>query len=258
MKVKIHLTSCVHHKAFLGEGVEVAPYTTIGPNVIIEEGTKIGPGVSIEEGTIIGKNCQIYRGAVLGTPPQDFKYKGEKTSLKIGDNNIIREYVTIHRSTSEGTSTTIGNNNYLMAYSHVAHNCHLGNGIVMANASALGGHVNIDDHAILGGLVGVHQFVNIGRLSIIGGCSKVVKDVVPFAKADGHPLKIYSLNTIGLRRHNFSEETINLLKQVFKAIFRSGLNTSQAIQRVKEEFPLEEQVKEIIQFIENSTRGITK
>ncbi len=257
-KVKIHPTSVIHSGACLSDGVEIGPYTTIDRGVIIGEKTKIGPNVFIEEGTTIGKNCKISKGTVLGTPPQDFKYQGEKTYLRIGDNNIIREYVTINRSTEEGKATIIGDNNYLMVYSHVAHNCRLGNGIVMANAAALGGHVNIEDYAILGGLVGVHQFVNIGRLSIIGGCSKVVKDVIPFAKADGHPLRIYNLNSVGLRRSNFSEEVISILKETFKIIFRTGLNTSQALKKLKEQFPHQEEVKHIITFIENSKRGITK
>ncbi len=257
-KVQIHPTSVVHDEACLEEGVEIGPYTTIGRDVVIGENTKIGPNVFIDEGTTIGRDCNISKGVVLGTPPQDFKYMGEKTYLKIGDNNSIREYVTINRSTEEGKATILGDNNYLMAYSHVAHNCCLGNGIVMANAAALGGHVNIEDNAILGGLVGVHQFVNIGRLSIIGGCSKVVKDVIPFAKADGHPLRIYSLNSVGLRRSNFPEEVISILKETFKILFRDSFNTSQALKKLKEQFPHQEEVKHIITFIENSQRGITK
>ncbi len=256
--VQIHPTSVVHKEACLDKGVQIGPYTTIEKDVNIGENTKIGPNVFIEGGTTIGKNCNISKGAVLGTPPQDFKYKGEKTYLKIGNNNVIREYVMINRSTEEGKATVLGDNNYLMAYSHVAHNCQLGNGIVMANAAALGGHVNIEDNAILGGLVGVHQFVNIGKLSIIGGCSKVVKDVLPYAKADGHPLKIYNLNSVGLRRNNFPEEVINLLKEAFRIIFRAGLNTSQAVAQLKEQFPAQKEVKHVISFIEKSKRGITK
>ncbi len=256
--VQIHPTSVVHKEACLDKGVQIGPYTTIEKNVNIAGNTIVGPNVFIEGRTTIGKNCYIAKGVVLGTPPQDFKYKGEKTFLNIGDNNVIREYVTINRSTKEGTATILGDNNYLMAYSHVAHNCRLGNNIVMANAAALGGHVNIEDNAILGGLVGVHQFVNIGKLSIIGGCSKVVKDVLPYAKADGHPLKIYNLNSVGLRRNNFPEEVINLLKEVFKIIFRTELNTSQALAQLKQQFPGQKEVKHIIDFIEKSKRGITK
>ena len=236
----------------------MGPYTTIEQDVIIGENTKIGPNVFIDEGTTVGKNCTISKGTILGTPPQDFKYRGEKTYLKIGDNNTIREYVTINRSTEDGKATILGDNNYLMAYSHVAHNCQLGNGIVMANAAALGGHVNIEDNAILGGLVGVHQFVNIGKLSIIGGCSKVVKDVLPYAKADGHPLKIYNLNSVGLRRNKFPEEVIAILKEAFRILFRAELNTSQAVRKLRKQFPNQQQVEHIIKFIENSKRGITK
>ena len=257
-KAEIHPTSVIHKEACLSEGVEIGPYTTIGKEVVIGENTKIGPNVFIDERTVIGRDCNISKGAVLGTPPQDFKYMGEKTYLKIGNNNSIREYVTINRSTEDGMATVIGDNNYLMAYSHVAHNCRLGNCIVMANAAALGGHVNIEDNAILGGLVGVHQFVNIGKLSIIGGCSKVVKDVIPYAKADGHPLRIYSLNSVGLRRNNFPEDVIAMLKEAFKVIFRADLNTSQALKKLKEQFSQKEEIKHIIAFIENSKRGITK
>ena len=258
MKVKIHSTSHIHPKAILGEDVEVGPYTTIGKDVIIGKNTKIGEGVYIDEGTTIGENCNIFKGAVLGLPPQDFKYIGEKTFLNIGSGNTIREYVTIHRSTKKGTSTIIGNNNYLMAYSHVAHNCHLGDGIIMGNVASLAGHVDIEDGAMVGGLVGVHQFVKIGRLSIIGGCSKVVKDVIPYAKANGHPLRIYGVNIVGLKRNNFSEEVINSLKKVFKIIFRAGFNTSQALEKIKGEFSSHQEIKHIITFMENSKRGITK
>lgn len=258
MTVKIHPSSFIHPKANLGEGVEVGAYTSIEAGVIIGANTKIGNSVFIEEDTTIGKNCSISKGAILGTSPQDFKYKGEQTYLEIGNNNVIREYVTINRSTKEGTATILGNDNYLMAYSHVAHNCCLGNSIVMANAAALGGHVNIEDYAILGGLVGVHQFVNIGTLSIIGGCSKVVKDVLPYAKADGHPLRIYNLNSVGLRRHNTPEPVISMLKETFRILFRADLNTSQALEKLKEQFPHQKEIKHVVEFIEKTKRGMTK
>jgi len=258
MSTKIHSTCVISSQAHLEEGVEIGPYTVIKGKVRIGKNTKIGSRVYIEGWTEIGSNCLFYPGCIIGTPPQDVKYKGEKTKVDIGDNSTLREYITINKSTGEGTSTRLGCNNYLMAYSHVAHNCSLGNNIMMANSAALGGHVNVEDKAILGGLVGVHQFVNVGTLSIIGGCSKVVKDVIPFTKVDGHPLKSYGLNVVALRRNKFPEETIHILKESYRIIFRSGLNTSEAIRELREKYPNSEEVKHIIHFIQNSQRGITK
>ena len=258
MSIKIHPNCIISPEVHLEEGVEIGPHTVIQGKVTIGGNTRIGPRVYIEGRTTIGRNCSISPGCIIGTPPQDVKYKGEGTQVCIGDNSILREYVTVNRSTGEGTSTRLGSNNYLMAYSHVAHNCSLGDNIMMANSAALGGHVNIEDKAILGGLVGVHQFVNIGRLSIIGGCSKVVKDVLPFTKVDGHPLRSYGLNTVGLQRNKFPPETIHILKECYRVIFRSRLNTSKAIQKLGEEYPHSKEVKHIIDFIRNSKRGITK
>jgi len=256
--IKIHPTAIVGPKVELGEDVEVGPYSVINGNVKINRGSKIGAHVFIEGFTTIGENCRIFTGAAIGSQSQDLKYKGEKSFVKIGNNNVIREYVTINSATGEGNTTLIGDNNFIMAYAHVAHNCHVHNEAILANEVTLAGHVNVDDKAIIGGVSAVHQFVNIGKLSIIGGCSKVVKDIVPFTMADGHPTQIYGINYIGLTRNKFPPEKISTLKKIFKILFRSNLNTSQALVKIKEEFNSSEQADYLINFVKNSNRGICK
>ncbi len=254
---KIHSTAIISPEVIIGENVEIGPYTVIEGNVKIGNNCKIGPHVHICGYTEIGENCKIFKGAVVGSIPQDLKYKGEKTFLKIGNNNIIREFVTINPGTFEGEYTIIGNNNLLMAYSHIAHNCIVGNNVIIANSGTLAGHVVVDDYAIIGGIVGIHQFCKIGKHSIIGGCSKVTKDIIPFIMANGQPAKPYGLNKVGLKRRNFSKEKIELLEKVYKIIFRSGLNVSEAISELEKINNCEE-VKEVINFIKNSERGIAR
>lgn len=254
---KIHPTSIISKTVELEEDVEIGPYTIIEGNVKIEKGCKIGPYVHILGYTEIGENTKIFTGAVIGSIPQDLKYKGEVSFVKIGKNNVIREFVTINPGTSYGEETIIGNNNLIMAYSHIAHNCKIGNNVIIANSGTLAGHVNVDDFAIIGGLVGVHQFCRIGKHSIIGGCSKVTMDILPYVMADGHPARPYGINIIGLKRRNFSKEVIQKLNFAYKIIFRSGLTTSEAIEKLKEMEDCEE-IKEIIEFINKSERGIAR
>jgi UDP-N-acetylglucosamine acyltransferase len=212
----------------------------------------------VDNRTTIGKKCRIFTGAVVGSIPQDLKFKDEKSFLKIGDNNIIREYTTLNLGTGEGGLTQVGNNNLLMAYSHVAHDCTIGNDCIIANCGTLAGHVTIGDRAVVGGLVAIHQFVRMGKLSIVGGCSKVVQDIPPFSTCDGHPTKVYGVNLIGLKRAELSEESIDGLKKAFKILFRLGLTISHAIERVQKEIPPSPEITHLVQFIQTSERGICR
>ncbi|RKY32093.1 MAG: acyl-[acyl-carrier-protein]--UDP-N-acetylglucosamine O-acyltransferase [Candidatus Omnitrophota bacterium] len=254
---KIHPTAVVSPKAEIGENVEIGPYAVIEENVKIGDGTLIGPFVHICGYTEIGKNCKIFTGATVGSIPQDLKYKGEITYLKIGDGNIIREYVTINPATEAGESTIIGNNNLIMAYAHIAHNCRIGNNVIISNCGTLAGHVVIEDFAIIGGMVGIHQFCRVGSYSIVGGCSKITKDIIPFSLADGHPARPYGLNIIGLKRRNFPSEKIKIIKKAYKILFRSGLNISSALKELEKMEKCEE-ISHLIEFIRSSTRGIAK
>ena len=253
----IHPTAIVNKQAKLAEDVEIGPYSIVGENVSIGANTRIKERVSLED-TKLGKNCKIFSGAVIGSIPQDLKFKGEKSLVKIGDNNIIREYVTINRGTVAHGETTIGSDNLIMAYSHIAHDCLIGNGVIIANGGTLAGHINIEDKVVIGGLVAIHQFVRIGELSIIGGCSKVIKDIPPYALVDGHPTKIYGLNSVGLRRTNFSSDLIAQLKKAFKILFFSSLPLTEGLEKVGKEVALSPQVLHLIEFIKNSQRGIAK
>lgn len=255
---KIHPTAIVSKIAEIGEDVEIGPYAIINEDVKIDSGTKIFSHVLIDSGTRIGKNCQIYQGAVLGGEPQDLKFAGEKTNLRIGDNTIIREYAVISRGTKQRGETTVGNNCFLMAYAHVAHDCIIGNNVILANAVNLAGHVEIQEFAIIGGVVPVHQFVRIGAHSIIGGGFRVPMDVCPYMLAAGYPLKIYGVNKIGLQRRGFSPPTIGILEKVYKILFRSKFNTSQALKKIRSDFEMIPEVQNILEFIEKSDRGIVK
>ncbi len=255
---RIHPTALISKKVELAEDVEIGPYSMVKEDVVIEEGTKIHSHVLIEPGTVIGKNCQIYQGAVLGGEPQDLKFAGEKTNLSIGDNTIIREYAVLSRGTKHRGETTVGKNCFLMAYSHVAHDCIIGDNVILANAVNLAGHVEIQDFAIIGGLVPIHQFVRIGTHSIIGGGFRVPMDVCPYMLAAGYPLKICGINKIGLQRRGFSPHTIGILEKVYKILFRSKFNTTQAIKKIRSDFEMIPEVQNILEFIEKSERGIVK
>lgn len=256
--MKIHPTAVVSKKANLAKDVEVGPGSVIADNVTIGPGSVIGSYCVIEGNTAIGKDCKVYTGAVIGSIPQDLKYQGEKTFLEIGDNNIIREYCTFNLGTGKGGKTRVGSNNLFMAYSHIAHDCVVGNNCVIANNGTLAGHVTIEDHAVIGGLVAIHQFVNIGKLSIIGGCSKVVQDIPPFSTCDGHPARVYGLNLVGLRRANLDKKIINELSNAFRVIFSSRLSTKHALDELEAGPFSSAQVKHLIDFIKKSKRGICR
>lgn len=256
--VNFHKTAIIHPNAKLGTGVAVGPYSVIGPDVSIEEGVTIGSHCVIEGRTTIGRNCKIFTGAVLGSIPQDKKFNGNgDVSLLIGENNVIREYVTVNTGTIEGgAKTTIGNGNLLMAYSHVAHDCEIGNNCVMANNTALAGHVTLEDGAVIGGLTGIHQFVRLGRLSIVGGCSRVVQDIPPFSTCVGYPAQVYGLNFVGLKRANIPMDTVNTLKKAFKILFHSGLSKSHAFEKIEKEIGTCPEVEHLVFFAKISKRGL--
>lgn len=256
--IKIHKTAIIHPSAKLGEGVTVGPYSVMGPTVVIGDNVKIASHCVLEGQTTIGRDCQIFSGAVVGSAPQDKKYSGEAdVSLIIGENNIIREYVTMNPGTVDGgRETVIGNNNLFMAYSHVAHDCVIGNNCVMANAGTLAGHVTLEDNAVVGGLSAIHQFVRLGRLSIVGGCSKVVQDIPPFSMCDGHPARVYSLNFVGLKREKISSHSVKSLKQSFKLLFHSGLSKMHAIEEIESRVESSSEVDHLIFFAKTTKRGL--
>lgn len=212
----------------------------------------------MEGHTTIGRNNRIFHGASIGSIPQDLKYEGAKSYVRVGDNNILREYVTVNSATGTGESTVIGNDNLLMAYVHIAHNCRIGNNVILANAVNLAGHVNVHDYAIVGGIVPVHQFVSIGAHSFIGGGSRIPKDIPPFIKVAGNPPRVGGMNSIGLKRRNFTIEQRVQIKKAFCFLYRSDLNVSQALEKIENELQMTPEIKMIVDFVRNSKRGITK
>jgi UDP-N-acetylglucosamine acyltransferase len=258
--VDIHPTSVVHPKAELADDVVIGPHSVVGEHVKIGQGTRLVSHVYIEGWTEIGDRCQIYPFASIGTPPQHLQYRGEPTRVVIGNDNILREYVTVNRATAFGGGvTTIGHHNFLMAYVHVAHDCLLGSHLIMANAASLAGHISIGDHAIIGGLVGIHQFVRVGAYAMIGGCSAVGRDVPPFMRAaGGYRAQLYGLNSVGLKRHGFSVDRITALKQAYELLFRSGHRMADAIKLARDEFKDNPDVAEVLTFMEGTKRGVCR
>lgn len=248
----------VHPQAKIARNVVIEPFTTIHKNVEISEGTWIGSNVTIMEGARIGKNCRIFPGAVISAIPQDLKFDGEETTVEIGDNTTIREFVTVNRGTKASYKTIVGNNCLLMAYVHVAHDCVIGDNCILANAVNLAGHINIGNFAIVGGLSAVHQFVNIGAHVMISGGSLIRKDVPPYTKAARDPLSFVGINSIGLRRRGFSSDKISEIQEIYRVIYLRNLNVSQAIDYIEAEMPATPERDEIISFVANSQRGIMK
>jgi len=253
----IDRTARVSPNAVLGEGVTVGPFTVIGDHVKVGERTSIGSSCWIDWADI-GRDNQIFQGVIIGNPPQDIKYDGRESHCIIGDENVLREYVTIHRASGLEGNTRLGNRNYLMAYAHLAHNCQVGDRVIIANAANLAGYVTVEDGAVISGLVAVHQFVRIGSYSIVGGGLRVPKDIVPYALAAGYPLRICGLNVVGLRRNEFTVDVRQKLKTTFKYLFRSNLNTNQALDKIRKELPSIPEIDHLLNFIETSQRGITK
>ncbi len=248
----------VNPQAKVANTVVIEPFVNIEKNVEINEGTWIGSNVTIMEGARVGKNCRIFPGAVISAIPQDMKFQGEDTIVRIGDNTTIREFVTVNRGTKANNETVIGNNCLIMAYAHVAHDCIIGNNCILANAATLGGHIEIDDWAIIGGLVAVHQFVKIGAHTMISGGSLVRKDIPPYVKCAREPLSYVGVNSIGLRRRGFTNEQINHIQDIFRIIYLQGYNVTQAVEIIEAKIPATAERDEILSFISRSSRGIMK
>jgi UDP-N-acetylglucosamine acyltransferase len=255
---QIHPTAIIDPKAEIGEGVEIGPYSVIGPDVRIGAGTVIKSHVVIEGHTTIGKDNTFFPMASIGQMTQDLKYKGGTTHLEIGDNNTVREFVTINTATDDGCKTVVGNHNHIMAYSHIAHECELGDYIIMSNLATLAGHVIVDDYVVIGGMGGVHQFCKLGRMCMIGACTKVTKDIVPFAIAEGSPAQTVALNSVRMHRQGFCEKTIRTIKEAYKVIFRQQLKAHDAVEKLREEFSDCPEVMYMADFIANSERGILR
>ncbi len=256
--MSIHITAVIHPNAKIAKDVSIGPYSVIGEHVALGNRCVVGAHCVLEGRTTIGTDNHFYTGAAIGGIPQDLKYvKGEPSFLEIGNHNNFREYVTVNTGTAEGGATTrIGNHVHIMAYTHIAHNCLIEDGVIIANGGTLGGHVHIGERAILGGLAGIHQFVRVGRLAIVGAVSKAVQDVIPFATVDGHPARVYGLNRIGLKRAGISPETQQDLKLALRLLFRSGFSREKAMQEIRTECGQSLEVKELLEFIARSKRGI--
>ena len=258
MNVTVDPRAVVSSKAHLGVNVSIGPFTVVEDHAVIGDGTSVASNALIGTGARIGKDCRIHHGAVIGHAPQDLKYANEPTTCELGDRTVVREYAALHRGTGEHGRTIIGDDNYLMAYTHVAHDCVLGNNVIMSNAAMLAGHCEVEDFVIIGGITPVHQFVHIGRHAMIGGGLRVSKDIPPYILAGNEPLVFEGLNSIGLRRRGFSKEVIAALERTYAIIYRSKLNVSQALAKIKEDRSLAEvaEVQNVITFISNCTRGI--
>ena len=253
--MNIHPTAIIYEGAQLGADVTVAPYAIISSQAVIGDRCQIGPHALIDADTRIGADTQVLFAAALGGTPQDRKYHNEPTSLIIGERNVIHEYATIHRGSGEGTATRIGDDNMIMAYSHLGHNCQVGSGVTIVNAAHMGGHCVIEDRAIVSALVGVHQFTRIGKLAMVGGCSRVSQDVPPFMIVEGNPAVLRGLNVVGLRRAGIDAPTRNLLKSAYRILYRSGLNLSQALQRIGEELEDAPELQYLVDFLSNLKYG---
>ena len=254
----IHPSAVVHPKAELGKDIEIGPYSVIGEHVRLGAGCSLLSHVVIDGLTTIGKRNKFYPFACIGLQTQDLKYRGGKCYVEIGDQNTFREYATVHSSTFDGGKTVVGGHGNFLAYTHIAHDCQVGNHVIMSNVGTLAGHVIVEDHAIVGGLAAVHQFVRIGKMSMIGGCSKVVQDIPPFMIADGHPAEVRSINKEGLKRNGVSEEVQNHIRSAYKILFRAGLNGTSAIEKMRKEIADGPEIRHLIEFVENSERGISK
>jgi len=254
----------IHKTAIIDSRAEVAPDARIGPYVVIEGPSRIGAGVELGAHVVVGQftdiheNCRIFPNAVVGMVPQDLKFAGEETTLEIGAGTTIREFVTVNRGTRASGATKIGRNCLLMAYAHVAHDCYVGDGVVMANAATLAGHIEIGDFATVGGLSAIHQFARIGRYAFIGGMSRISQDIIPYALVAGEPAKVVGVNLVGLTRRGFGDDVKQALRRAYHILYREDLNTAQALVKLAEELGGVAEVREIIDFVGRSERGILK
>lgn len=255
--VQIHPTAVVEDGARLGPGVVVGAYAYVGPEVVLGAGCKLHHHATVEGVTALGRDCEIFPYACVGLKSQDLKHRGGRPGLRVGDGNVFREFCTIHAATSDGEFTVIGDHCLFLAYSHVAHDCQVGDRVIMSNNATLAGHVRVEDHAIIGGLSGVHQFCQIGTRAMIGGCSKVEKDIPPFLLGDGHPAAVHGVNVIGLQRAAYREETIVLIKHAYKILYRDGLNRAQALGKLAAHpMAASNEIRAFLNFAEKSERGL--
>ncbi|HEY2850011.1 MAG TPA: acyl-ACP--UDP-N-acetylglucosamine O-acyltransferase [Gemmatimonadaceae bacterium] len=258
MSGHIHPTALIDKSAEIAKDAEIGPFAIVGPHCVVGPGSVVEARATLQEYVRLGSKVVVGVGSVLGGKPQDLKFRGEVTHVEIGDNTTIREFVTINRGTSQSFKTTLGAGCFIMSYSHLAHDCHVGDGVIMSNATQLAGHVTVEDHVIISGVCAVHQFVKVGRHAFIGGMSRVQKDVPPFVKAVGSPMKLYGLNTIGLQRRGFGEDVISELKKAYRLFFRTELTVGQALERAAVELKPYDEVKLLVDFVETSGRGVTR
>ena len=256
MTARIHPTAIVHDGVELGADVEIGPFAIVGENCRIGDGCVIAARATLERNVILGTGVKVGIGTVLGGDPQDLKFKGEMTTVEIGEGTTIREYTTINRGTTQSYKTTVGKGCFIMSYVHLAHDCHVGDGVILVNSVQLAGHVTVGDKAIIAGQSAAHQFVKIGQYSFVGGCSRISQDVPPYIKAVGNPIKLYGLNSVGLQRNNFPEDVVRELKRAYRLFFRSELNVSQAKERAAAELKPFAEVQELLRFVEESGRGV--
>lgn len=256
MTARIHPSALVDPSAELGDDVEIGPWAIVGPRCVVGNGTTIAARATLERNVKLGERIHVGIGAILGGDPQDLKYRGEETWVSIGDDTAVREYATINRGTAHSVTTTVGKHCFLMSYVHLAHDCHVGDHVIISNGTQLAGHVTVDDKATISGLCAVHQFARIGRHSFIGGCSRVAQDVPPFVRAVGNPIKLFGLNSVGLQRAGFDPAVLAELKRAYRYCFRSDLNLSQGVERARAEVADLEEVRQFLAFIEASQRGV--
>ena len=258
MTSNVHPSAIVDPQAVLGEGVEIGPNCLVGPGVTLGDRCRLHGHVVLSGPTTIGADNEFYPFACVGQRSQDLKYEGEPTYLEIGSGNTFREFVTVHRATAPGGVTRVGNGGNFLSYSHIAHDCVVGDDVIFSNNGTLAGHVEVGDRAVVGGLTAIHQFCRFGRLAISGGCSKIVQDVPPFMMVDGNPARVRHINQVGMERAGFSRETIRMIKEAFRILYRSDLNTAQALPRLSEEFKDQPEIQQLIDFVRDSKRGIIR
>lgn len=255
---RIHPTAVVDSGAEIDTEAEIGAYSIVGPHVRVGARTRIMPHVFLDGHTTIGPDCVIFPFASIGSQTQDLKFKGGVTQVEIGARTTLREYVTVNSGTSEGDVTRVGEGCHIMAYAHVAHQCEVGNGVIIANAGTLAGHVIVEDKAVIGGLCGIHQFVRIGRMAIMGGCTKATQDIPPYMMVDGNPATAHGVNIIGLERRGVPEESRRNLKAVYRILYREKLNTRQALEKIRDSVPMTDEVRHVVEFIDSSERGIVR
>lgn len=256
MSARVHPTAIVSPDAQLGDGVRVGPHAMIGESCVVGDECEIAARAVLERFVTLGDGVRIGIGSVIGGDPQDLKFQGERTSVEIGDGTVVREYATINRGTSESLKTTVGRNCFIMTYVHLAHDCHVGDGVIISNGTQLAGHITVEDRATISGLCAIHQFVKVGAYSFIGGASRVPQDIPPYLKAVGNPIRLYGLNSIGLQRANFDASVLRELKRAYRLFFRSELNVSQAMERANTELEMFPEVRHFLSFVEASGRGV--